>query len=158
MVYRYSIRSRKMNTLRENPLSSALAQPLGRKSLSSGLAVALKIAQVVFSVAFGIGVVTGIFGIALSILVATHTVSPKVLGPHRAGIDFATWTVAIPYIVYAIVAGRGALTIVRRLQSVFSSFVANQPFARDNAAHLRAIWVTLVVIESTRITAFILIH
>ena len=68
------------------------------------------------------------------------------------------WTVAIPSLVYAVVATRGALLIVRRLEAVFSSFVANQPFARDNAAHLRAIWVTLVVIEITRIIAFVLMH
>ncbi len=148
-----------MKTLRDNPVASALVQPLGRRSLSSGLAVALKIAQVVFSTAFAIGIVGGIFGIAMSTLVATHILSPTVLGPPHAGeVSFAIWTVAIPYIVYVIVAARGALLIVRRLQYVFASFVANQPFARDNAAHLRAIWVTLVVIELTRVTAFTLIH
>ena len=65
---------------------------------------------------------------------------------------------AIPYLIYGVVASRGALLIVRRLQGVFASFVADQPFARDNAAHLRAIWVTLVVIEITRITAWVLMH
>jgi hypothetical protein len=147
-----------MKALQENPLSSRLAKPLGQKSLSSSLATALKVAQVIFSVAFAFGLVGGIFGIALSILVATHTMSATVLGPRVGNTPLATWTVAIPYIVYAVVAARGALLIVRRLQAVFSSFVANQPFARDNAAHLRAIWVTLVVIESTRISAFILMH
>jgi Protein of unknown function (DUF2975) len=147
-----------VKTLQENPLSSMLAKPLGQKSLSSSLATALKLAHVALSVAFGLGVVVSIFGIAMSILVATHTMSAKVLGPYAGDDMHATWTVAIPYLVYAIVAARGALLIVRRLQSVFSSFVANQPFARDNAGHLRSIWVTLVVIEITRITAFILIH
>jgi hypothetical protein len=147
-----------MNVLRENPLAATLARPLGPKSLSSGLATALKLAQVVFSVAFAFGLVVGAFGIVVSILVATHTMPATVLGPRVGNGFLSVWTVAIPHIAYAVVAARGALLIVRRLQAVFSSFVANQPFARDNAAQLRGIWVTLVVIESTRITAFILMH
>jgi hypothetical protein len=148
-----------MKTLSENLLSSALARPLGHKSLSSRLAIALRIAQVILSIVFAFVVVIAIFDISLCILVATKTVSTKVLnGPHLGNNIVAPWTVAIPYLAYGVVASRGALLIVRRLQGVFASFVANQPFARDNAAHLRAIWVMLVVIEITRITAFILMH
>jgi hypothetical protein len=148
-----------MKTLQENLLSSRLAKPLGQKSLSSSLATALKVAEVIISVVFAFGVVAAIFGIPLSILVATHLVPATVFnGPHQGNNMLATWTVAIPYLVYGVVATRGALLIVRRLKSVFSSFVANQPFARDNATQLRAIWVTLVVIEITRISAFILTH
>ena len=148
-----------MKTLSENPLSSNLAKPLGQKSLSSSLATALKVAHAILSVAFALAVVGAMAGIPLSILVATKLVSAKVFdGPHLADNILATWTVAIPYLVYGVVATRGALLIVHRLQAVFSSFVANQPFARDNADHLRAIWVTLVVIEITRIVAFTLMH
>jgi hypothetical protein len=142
--------------LKESLLSATLAKPLGQKSLSSVLATVLKLAQVALSVAFAFVLVAAIFGISISILVATTVVPAKVLnGP---GTIFATWTVAIPYLAYAVVATRGALLIVRRLQSVFASFVANRPFAHDNAAHLRAIWVTLIVIEATRITAFVVMH
>lgn len=99
--------------------------------------------------------VAAVFYILVSILVATHVVPAKALnGPHRLG----PWTVAIPYLLYVVVALRGALLIVRRLQAVFASFVANEPFARDNATHLRAIWVTLVVIEITRIVAWVFAH
>ena len=146
-----------MNALKVNPLSATLAKPLGQKSLSSSLALALKVARVVLSVMFAIVVVGAVFAIPLSILVAMNVVPAKVLnGPGNNLL--ALWTVAIPALVYAVVATRGALLIVRRLEAVFASFVANQPFARDNAAHLRAIWVTLVVIEITRITAFVLMH
>jgi len=146
-----------MNVLKENPLAAQLAKPLGQKSLSSSLAVALKVAAVVLSVVFACVVVGAIVGIPVSILVATKGLSAKMLaGP--AGNVLAVWTVAIPTLVYALVATRGALSIVRRLERVFASFVANQPFDRDNAAHLRAIWVTLVVIEITRITAWVLMH
>jgi hypothetical protein len=143
--------------MKENPLPSQLAKPFGRRSLSSGLAITLKIAQVVMSVVFAFVVVAAIVGISLSILMATH--SAKVPnGTHFGSGIVGAWTVTIPYLVYGVVASRGALSIVRRLQDVFSSFVADQPFARDNPAHMRAIWVTLVVIEITRITAFILMH
>jgi hypothetical protein len=138
------------------PLASKLASPLGRGSLSSGLAIALNIARVILSVVFAFALVSAVFGVPFSILVAIHWIPPRILnpGPNMLG----TWTVAVPYLIYAVVASRGALLIVRRLQRVFASFVANEPFARDNAAHLRAIWVTLIVIEVARIAAWILVH
>jgi len=146
-----------METPGQNSSSSQLIKPLGRRSLSSGLELALKIARVVLSVVFAFAVVGAVFGIGVSILVATHSIPATVLnGPGRNMLG--TWTVAIPTLVYAVVASRGALLIVRRLESVFASFVANEPFARANAAHLRAIWVTLVVIEITRITAWVAMH
>jgi len=146
-----------MNALQETPLPSRLEKPLGQRSLSSGLANALKFARVVLSVLFALVAVTAAFGIPLSILVATHLVPAKVLNGPGYNL-LGTWTVAVPYLIYALISTRGGLLIVRRLQSVFASFVANQPFARDNAGHLRAIWVTLIVIEITRITAWVLMH
>ena len=141
----------------EIPFSSKLSTPLGRGSLSSGLAIALQVARVVLSVMFAVAVVGAAFAIPLSILVATHVVPAKVL--NGAGHNtLGTWTIAVPVLVYGVVFSRGALLIVRRLQSVFASFVANEPFARDNATHLRAIWVTLVVIEIARIVAWVLMH
>jgi hypothetical protein len=145
-----------VKTMKVNPLSASLTKPLGPKSLSSSLAIALKVAQVVLSVAFAFVLVGAIFGLSVSILVAVTVLPAKVL--NGAGTPLAMWTVAIPYLIFAVVATRGALLIVRRLQAVFASLVANEPFARDNAAHLRAIWVTLIVIEATRITAFVLMH
>jgi hypothetical protein len=147
-----------MKSLSENPLSAALAKPMGQKSLSSSLATALKVAQVVLSVMFAFAVVIAIFGITLTLLVATHLMPAKVPNGLRPGDILGTWTVAIPYLVYSVIATRGALLIVRRLQGVFSSLVANQPFVRDNVAHMRAIWVTLVVIEISRICAWLLMH
>jgi len=149
-----------MRTLKEALFSSALPKPLGRKSLSSGLATALNIAQAILAVVSAFAAVAAVFGIPLSILVATHMVPAKALnGPHLGNnINLAMWTVAIPYLLYAVVASRCALLIVRRLQSVFSSFVAEQPFAPDNAVHLRAIWITLAVMEISRIVGFILMH
>jgi hypothetical protein len=146
-----------MKTLRPDPVSSQLAKPLGKRSVSSSLATALKFARVILSVAFAFAVIFAVVGIPGSILVATHVLSSKVLsGPGYNMLR--TWTVAVPYLVYSVIAAGGSLFIVRRLQSVFASFVANEPFARDNAAHLRAIWVTLVAIEIARITAWVSMH
>ena len=146
-----------MNALSTKPPSSKLAKPLGPGSLSSSLSTALKAARVVLSIAFACAAVAAVVGIPLSVLVATHVLSAKVLnGPGYNMLG--TWTVAVPYLVYGVIASRGALLIVRRLRSVFASFVANDPFARDNAVRLRSIWVTLIVIEISRITAFVLVH
>jgi Protein of unknown function (DUF2975) len=146
-----------MKTVSANPASAKLPRPLGKGSLSSGLAIALKIARVLLSFVFACAIVAAVVGIPVSILIATHVWSTAVLnGPGYNMLG--TWTVAIPYLVYAVIATRGALLIVRRLQSVFASFVANEPFARDNAAHLRAIWVTLAVIEASRMLAFGFMH
>ena len=142
--------------MNQNPLASKLASPLGRRSLSSGLAIALKIAQVLLSVAFAFALVSAVFGVPVSILVAIHWIPARVL--NRGHNVLGTWTIAVPYLIYAVVASRAALLIVRRLQRVFAAFVANAPFAPDNAAHLRAIWVTLIVIEVARIAAWILVH
>jgi ABC-type antimicrobial peptide transport system permease subunit len=149
-----------MRTLKEALLSSALPKPLGKKSLSSGLTTALNFAQVALAVVSAFAAIAAVFGIPLSILVATHVIPAKALiGPHLGNsTNLAMWTVAIPYLLYAAVASRCALLIVRRLQSVFSSFVADQPFAPDNAVHLRAIWITLAVMEIARIVGFILMH
>jgi hypothetical protein len=142
-----------MNVISKGPLT----QPFGQKSLSSGLATALKVAAVILTVAFALAATAAAVGIPLCILVATHVVSAQVLnGPGYNMLS--TWTTAIPYLIYAAVTTGGALLIVRRLRRVFASFVADDPFARDNAAHLRTIWVTLVVIEITRIVGFVCAH
>jgi len=128
---------------------------LGPRSVSSGLAVALKVAYVLVAVWFAVVVVVG----PLAILVAlAQTHQPAV--PIKAlklpdGIVLTSWTVAVPFVVFEIVAARGALAIVRKLKTVFESFVADQPFASENAELLRRIWVTLVVIEIVRISAFV---
>lgn len=146
-----------MNSLNSNPVSAGLVPSLGRRSLSSTLAIVLKIARVVLSIAFAFTAVAAVVVIPLSILVATHTVPGKVLnGPGYNAL--AHWTVTIPQVVFAVIATRGALSIVRRLERVFASFVANDPFAQENAAYLRSIWVTLVVIETSRIVAYVLAH
>lgn len=148
-----------MTTTPDHGLPSHLTQPLGQKSLSSSLSTALKVAHVLFSIGFGLALVSAVFGIGLSIAHAFDWVPAKLFSEEGGRIPFhAHWTVAIPYLAFAVIGTRGALKIVERLQRIFASFVANEPFAPENAIHLRSIWVTLVVVEISRIVAWVLMH
>lgn len=61
-----------------------------------------------------------------------------------------TWPVVIPaFLIGAVVVG-GAMIIVWQLRKLFDSFCSGQPFAKENAAHLRAIWMTMIGIEVAR--------
>ena len=146
-----------MNAQDEKSVPARPVKPFDQRSLSGGLSIALAIAQLVLLITFVFAAVAAVVGITMIILVATHVLSAQVL--NAPGRDMLrNWTIAVPYLVYAVVAARGALLIVRRLQRVFASFVVNDPFARDNATHLRAIWVTLIVIEISRIAGWVLTH
>jgi hypothetical protein len=45
---------------------------------------------------------------------------------------------------------RGSLIIVWRLRKLFDSFSSGEPFQRENATHLRVIWITMLAIEIAR--------
>jgi hypothetical protein len=61
-----------------------------------------------------------------------------------------SWPVIVPaFLIGAVVIG-GALMIVWRLRRLFDSFCSGQPFAKENATHLRAIWITMIGIEIAR--------
>lgn len=148
-----------MTTTPGTGLPSQLAQPLGQKSLSSSLSTALKLAHILFSIGFGLALVSAVVGIGLSIARAFDWVPAKVFSEEGGRIPLhAHWTIAVPYLAFAVIGTRGALKIVERLQRIFASFVANEPFAPENAIHLRSIWMTLVVIEISRIVAWVLMH
>jgi hypothetical protein len=129
---------------------------LGQNSVSSGLAVALRVANALFAVAFAVVVVVAPIEI-LTAVAQTHQ-PPVPIKPFRlpGGIALTSWTIAVPYALFQLVAVGGALVIVRKLKTVFESFVADQPFAPENPDHLRHIWVTLVVIEIVRSSAFVI--
>ncbi len=62
----------------------------------------------------------------------------------------ATWPVVVPALLIGAVAIGGALVIVGRLRALFESFTSGEPFRRENAGHLRVIWITMLVIEVAR--------
>jgi hypothetical protein len=62
----------------------------------------------------------------------------------------ATWPVAVPtFLIGGVVIG-GGLVIVHRLSKLFDSFTSGEPFRRENADHLRVIWIAMLVIEIMR--------
>jgi Protein of unknown function (DUF2975) len=62
----------------------------------------------------------------------------------------ASWPVVVPALLIGAVVIAGALIIVWRLRRLFDSFCSGQPFAKENATHLRAIWITMIAIEIAR--------
>jgi hypothetical protein len=61
-----------------------------------------------------------------------------------------TWPLVAPAILIGLVAIAGSLMIVWRLRKLFDSFSSGEPFRRENANHLRAIWIIMTVIELSR--------
>jgi hypothetical protein len=61
-----------------------------------------------------------------------------------------TWPVVVPSMLIAAVAIAGSLIIVWRLRKLFDAFSTGEPFRRENAHHLRVIWITMIAIEVTR--------
>ncbi len=61
-----------------------------------------------------------------------------------------TWPVVVPAFLIGAVAIVGALMIVWRLRRLFDSFSTGEPFKKENANHLRAIWITMLGIEIMR--------
>jgi hypothetical protein len=60
------------------------------------------------------------------------------------------WPVFVPALIIGGVAVAGSLMIVWRLRKLFDSFSSGEPFRRENANHLRAIWVIMIAIEIAR--------
>jgi hypothetical protein len=62
----------------------------------------------------------------------------------------ATWPVVVPALAIGGVVLIGALIIVGRLRRLFDSFTSGEPFRRENATHLRVIWITMLAMEVAR--------
>jgi hypothetical protein len=67
-----------------------------------------------------------------------------------AGLKWTDWHIFAPVLLVGGVALGGSLIIVGRLRRLFASFTSGEPFRRENAQHLRVIWITMVVIELSR--------
>jgi len=81
-------------------------------------------------------------------LTRAGVLSPSFLGElNPVGLS---WTVVISAFVIGIVTIGGGLIIVWRLRKLFDSFTSGEPFRRENANHLRVIWITMLVVELAR--------
>lgn len=120
---------------------------LGKGSIASIVQVGLQIAWVVLWVMAGLLVVGAIAYGALLLLISNGTADASLL--ESEGAD-ARWPVVIPALLIGGVAIAGSLVIVGRLKKLFESFSSGEPFRRENANHLRAIWITMIAIEVAR--------
>lgn len=134
---------------------------LGKGSIASFIKVALDIVWVVL---WGVACVIALAGIVcVGLLLAIQlgllpeatldghaatTVGPLTIRSDVANRMFAP--MLAPALLAAAVAVGGALIIVLRLKRLFKNFTSGEPFSRDNAGHLRVIWITMLVMEVSR--------
>lgn len=139
---------------------------LGKGSIASIVRIGLVIAWYALWIA-AVGVAVGAisYGVILT-LIANGSIDASILegGAGNANLgggggDFhvtydqpggGTWPVVVPALMIAAVAVAGSLVIVWRLRKLFDSFSSGEPFQRENAKHLRVIWITMLVIELSR--------
>ena len=152
---------------------------LGKGSIASIVRIGLQIAWIVLWVA-GVCLLIGAiaYGVVLA-LVASGAIDPAQLSggegqirTSESGGSFsvtydepggATWPVVVTALLIGGVAIAGSLIIVWRLKQLFESFTTGEPFRRENAQHLRAIWITMLAIEVSRyvlmgLTSFLLLR
>ena len=135
---------------------------LGRGSIASWLEVALNVLVVILWIAL-VGVVVGAIGYAVVMGLVAGGVVPVAIfaGGHghitNGGADITydldkglSWQIVAPAFAATAVAVSGGLIIVNRLKRLFESFRSAEPFRKENATHLRVIWLTMMVIELSR--------
>jgi hypothetical protein len=140
---------------------------LGKGSIASIVRIGLQIAWIVLWVcAFCLGLGAIAYG-GLLALIGSGAIDASILqggdGQIRVGDDAGgtfnvtydepgggTWPVVVPAFLIGAVAIAGSLVIVWRLKKLFDSFSSGEPFQRENAQHLRVIWVTMIAIEIAR--------
>ncbi len=142
---------------------------LGKGSIASIVQVGLSIARIVLWVALIAWSVAALAYLVLMILVGMGVVDPAALPAvdrgdgdgvqiRIAGVDpsalrdlaWTDWHIFAPALFAGGVTIGGSLIIVGRLRRLFDSFTSGEPFRRENAIHLRTIWITMVVIELSR--------
>lgn len=139
---------------------------LGKGSVASVMKVVLTIGWWALALGLGALIVAALAYAAVAALAAAGIVDPDLLsadggGEFRVSSDdgamFArfdnlieAWPIVTPALTIGFVALGGALIIVDRLRRLFDSFTSGEPFRRENANHLRAIWITMLVMELAR--------
>jgi hypothetical protein len=139
---------------------------LGKGSIASFMKGALTVAWwALWICAALLGVAAVGYGIIL-ILIANGTIDATLLtggeGEIRVGGgegDFnltyddaggATWPVVVPAFLIGAVLISGYLVIVGRLRRLFDGFSSGEAFRRENAQHLRVMWIALLAMEIAR--------
>jgi hypothetical protein len=145
---------------------------LGKSSIAALLRGGLGIAWLLLWIVAGLCVLTAVGYAIAMIMAATGALDPAVLHEKSQHIRLNNgtvenyqgpdWLLVYATLIVASTGTAGALIIVWRLRKLFDSFMSGEPFRRENANHLRVIWITMLVVEVTRIALFavisVLIH
>lgn len=138
---------------------------LGKGSVASVVETALTIAWWVLWIALGGLAIAALVYAGIYVLIGAGTLDESILtggdgirlGGSGEGLHVsydsaagATWPVGVPALMIGAVVVIGGLVIVSRLRKLFASFTSGEPFRRENAEHLRAIWITMLSIELAR--------
>jgi hypothetical protein len=135
---------------------------LGKGSVASIVRIGLNVVwAVLWFLAICLGLAALSYGVFV-ILSATGVVGPifapdsdshlRINGQDVSFGDIAgsTWPVLVPAFLIGGVAIGGSLMIVWRLRRLFDSSSSGEPFRKENANHLRAIWIIMLGIEISR--------
>lgn len=136
---------------------------LGKGSIASIVRIGLQVAWWALWLAAGLLVAAAVAYGVIMILIANGAIDPALLegGDGRVGdtgnfsVTYdapggATWPVVVPALLIGGVAVGGSLIIVWRLRRLFEAFTSGDPFRRENAQHLRVIWITMLAVEVSR--------
>jgi Protein of unknown function (DUF2975) len=130
---------------------------LGKGSIASVIKVGLAIANVILWVTLGavalaalvlgaaaLGLQIGARPIAIDADIAVSADGVRLSG---RGPGMLSWPLVGALVLAAGVVIGGALIIVDRLRRLFVNFTSNEPFNRENATHLRVIWIVMLSLE-----------
>jgi hypothetical protein len=139
---------------------------LGKGSIASIIEAGLGIARALLLALLGLWAVAVAIYVVVIGLVAVGSLDPETvnsvgrdsnfsfsLGPESSrvrDVEWTDWHIMVPTLLTAGVGLGGSLIIVTRLRRMFDSFRSGEPFRRENANHLRVIWITMLVIELAR--------
>lgn len=140
---------------------------LGKGSVASIVQVGLSVAWWALWIAAAVWAALTIGYALFMILVGTGLIDPATIPAvdrsegvrvEVAGIDhnalrdlkWTDWQIFVPALLAGAVTIGGSLVIVSRLRRLFAAFSSGEPFRRENAQHLRMIWITMVVMELSR--------
>lgn len=137
---------------------------LGKGSIASVVEVGLTIAWVVLWIALGALVLGSAAYAVFMSMVASGAIDAEAIANASAAsirvevagasafeqLRWTDWHIISLGLLIAVVSVCGSLIIVSRLRKLFDSFRSGEPFRRQNAVHLRVIWITMVVIELSR--------
>jgi hypothetical protein len=137
-------------------------QALGKRSVASLIRSGLGIAWLLAWILLAGTLFTAIGYAVAAIMTANGALDPAWLHEKANHIRLSNsgsienyrgpdWLIVYTTLVIAGIGLGGALIVIWRLRKLFDSFLTGDPFRRENAHHLRVIWITMAAVEVTRI-------